>query len=1177
MHRKDSGASMKSVSLSAPLILLLIVFSEGAATGASSPINPATNCTGDGQAVRANCTSDHAAPRRVSSVDRDNKLMTVLAARRSALARDRGRHVISRQVADLPPRDLAQRDLPVRECERNCTRSFTVQPSPECMRRCASLRGATVHRRIADRTVSSREEENISESNTIVNGRDELLQTEESAHGMTIIHTSRELESFRNATKKSTNNSLDTNSKQRNITSKDVVSPTKPTRSYVDIRSKRLEVAKQRQKTSTDKSVEEADLLPYLYFGQKITATKITETKNQVITTKRSPYFSNSGSAKQSLGKTKDAADEDEIMEVSAPKVSTTEKNKFWQHGRLYYPTRNIVAFSRRGLNMSGFGNAKASTSTSTDASVPRLLEDVPVDIIHIPENNSSAKLVTLRSTDAAPTPFALDKNPPNLHGIILEVPPSSLPALDIHSINPSSSNFDKDVNLVIFTNTKRTPDSDPSPSEVAPVINGSDILTINRDLAPEFTTEASDTRSEATLDVRPDARPEIRPEVRPDRSEGSKLGSEDAITVVRVPEIPSTTSTTSTTTTTSSTTTTSTTTTTPVSTTTTPSQPSLTVPESAEEDTNTRAYSIVPGIKAIFPNISTAASLPPDNDEAMQFPIASSTSKSVSKTTFSTSVRSTSVPTPVTSSPAVEDDTEQPEITTETVEENGVDTDAPKIINISNSMLPSFFNISSIFPTFPIMANNISTTRKTSLNAEGGVLLRRNGDVTIEMHRMNMAAYVLAGLGMFPIAIIIIYVVRTVILKREAKQASDLERYMSDGQPISPVVKMEDSSGEESIMTERDFNRNNLRFKSLLGEGNFGQVWKAEADDLAGHLGTTRIVAVKTERSENGSGGLKMEADIMRKLGSHPNVVTLLGACIDQEPHLLIMEFAMRGRLLSLLRAARSAIHSVPQAASSGNKTASIPLSPRRLSGFAHDIARGMEYIASKRIVHRDLAARNVLLDHNGVCKICDFGMSIDLDKSKRIQTLYSRKTNLRRSHSSNRCGESRFRFQPFSTLDTKFGICRSESQTCGTKMRPALPIRWMAPEALQYHIFSTETDVWAFGIVVWEIATLGCTPYPNLSGREVVRSVPAGIRPEIPPDCRPELYHLMTKTWRKDPRQRPSFSEARNDLAHALRQWEIEQENSSEYLDVSGFSEDLEHGMVYFNRRISEFECDI
>lgn len=94
------------------------------------------------------------------------------------------------------------------------------------------------------------------------------------------------------------------------------------------------------------------------------------------------------------------------------------------------------------------------------------------------------------------------------------------------------------------------------------------------------------------------------------------------------------------------------------------------------------------------------------------------------------------------------------------------------------------------------------------------------------------------------------------------------------------------------------------------------------------------------------------------------------------------------------------------------------------------------------------------------------------------------------------------------------------------------------------------------------------------------MVRSVPNGARPEIPPDCRPELYDLMQRTWRKDPRQRPSFSEARNCLARTLCQWQLEEtdtSNTSEYLDVSGFSEDLEQGMVYFNRRISEFECEI
>ena len=107
----------------------------------------------------------------------------------------------------------------------------------------------------------------------------------------------------------------------------------------------------------------------------------------------------------------------------------------------------------------------------------------------------------------------------------------------------------------------------------------------------------------------------------------------------------------------------------------------------------------------------------------------------------------------------------------------------------------------------------------------------------------------------------------------------------------------------------------------------------------------------------------------------------------------------------------------------------------------------------------------------------------------------------------------------------------------------------------------------------------SLGITPYPTLSGREVIRNVQNGTRPEIPTDCRPELYQAMTSSWNKDPRQRPSFCESRENLFKALSQWQSDDDtnNRSEYIDVSGFSEDLEHGMIYFNRRVSEFECEI
>lgn len=274
-----------------------------------------------------------------------------------------------------------------------------------------------------------------------------------------------------------------------------------------------------------------------------------------------------------------------------------------------------------------------------------------------------------------------------------------------------------------------------------------------------------------------------------------------------------------------------------------------------------------------------------------------------------------------------------------------------------------------------------MSTRRPAASN---GDVIRDDAEVTIEMHRMNMATYVLAGLGVFPIVAILLYLAKTVVFRKPPKTDTDLERYMTEEQKkISPVVKIESSSGkprqpqegiysEGSIMTEESFNRNLLKFKSLLGEGNFGQVWKAEADDLLGHMGTTRIVAVKTERCGMVNGGLQDEAAIMRKLGSHANVVTLLGACTTKgiasillenyihiylyhnylysEPHLLIMEFAMRGRLLSLLRAARGAKTHSGQLINSENVNLA-PLSPRRLAGFAHDIARGMEYISERKV----------------------------------------------------------------------------------------------------------------------------------------------------------------------------------------------------------------------------------
>ncbi|KAJ0180179.1 hypothetical protein K1T71_004770 [Dendrolimus kikuchii] len=375
-----------------------------------------------------------------------------------------------------------------------------------------------------------------------------------------------------------------------------------------------------------------------------------------------------------------------------------------------------------------------------------------------------------------------------------------------------------------------------------------------------------------------------------------------------------------------------------------------------------------------------------------------------------------------------------------------------------------------------------------------------QNEEVVIEAEKTYTASYVLAGLGFLPVAAIIVFVLRSVLNKKTKEIDTEYEGYFEDGDikkesSITPVAR---PPLPAPIKPDQkwEFPRNKLRLQTLLGQGNFGQVWKAEADDLNGHDGLTRLVAVKSIKetaSQKEKQELLNEIYIMQKIGTHPNVVTLLACCTEQEPYLLIMEYVMCGKLLTYLRERRSR---------PDRFSGSGALTSRDLTVFAYCVARGMDYIASKGIVHRDLAARNVLVDHNKLCKIADFGMS----------------------------------------------RCAGAGARGG---RGALPVRWMAPEALLYNVYSHHTDVWAFGILLWEIVTLGSTPYAAMSGREVLAAVTEGYRLERPPHCKVQLYRAMHACWHADPSQRPSFATLKAQLAELLDN----EPSEGNYVDLDSF----------------------
>ncbi|XP_043212292.1 tyrosine kinase receptor Cad96Ca-like [Amphibalanus amphitrite] len=289
--------------------------------------------------------------------------------------------------------------------------------------------------------------------------------------------------------------------------------------------------------------------------------------------------------------------------------------------------------------------------------------------------------------------------------------------------------------------------------------------------------------------------------------------------------------------------------------------------------------------------------------------------------------------------------------------------------------------------------------------------------------------------------------------------------------------VSTTSASGDSGPDKKWEFPRHHLRILHQLGEGCFGQVWKVEALDMTGVEGVS-TVAVKTLKEAAGEKerrDLLQEMEMMKLLDPHPNVVTMLGCCTEKDPIFLIMEYVSRGKLQTYLRESRT-----PNDYNNLHGPSAM-LTSRDLTTFAHQVARGMHYLTEKGIIHRDLAARNVLVSEERVCKVADFGFARDIIASH----VYERKTEGR------------------------------------------LPIRWMAPESLYDNIFTAKSDVWSFGILLWEIVTLGSTPYPGMSAQEVMKKVREGYRLDKPEHCRRELFNLMYYCWSASPDARPGFGE--------------------------------------------------
>ncbi|KAK3089210.1 hypothetical protein FSP39_001772 [Pinctada imbricata] len=308
---------------------------------------------------------------------------------------------------------------------------------------------------------------------------------------------------------------------------------------------------------------------------------------------------------------------------------------------------------------------------------------------------------------------------------------------------------------------------------------------------------------------------------------------------------------------------------------------------------------------------------------------------------------------------------------------------------------------------------------------------------------------------------------------------------------------------------------REKLILDKTLGEGEFGRVVKAVAYNLGGKDGY-KEVAVKMLKNCASSSELQdllSEYNLLQDV-NHPNVIRLLGACTRDGPFYVIVEYCEHGSLLHYLRRSRLEENGYVNhryrryfRRKSGEQEGGEMeiLNIRDLLSFAWQIAKGMRYLSEIKLVHRDLAARNVLVGTGKVLKISDFGLTRDV---------YEADTYLKRS-------------------------------------KGRIPVKWLAPESLYAQIYTTQSDVWSFGIVLWEIVTLGAPPYPGIPPERLYNLLIAGYRMDRPEGCSDELYAVMQKCWKTDPADRPNFANLADIFDKMLQQ-------RTEYLELTGGFED-------------------
>ncbi|XP_063636171.1 vascular endothelial growth factor receptor 1 isoform X3 [Cydia splendana] len=486
-----------------------------------------------------------------------------------------------------------------------------------------------------------------------------------------------------------------------------------------------------------------------------------------------------------------------------------------------------------------------------------------------------------------------------------------------------------------------------------------------------------------------------------------------------------------------------------------------------------------------------------------------------------------------------------------------------------SSNVITRSLNYSTVNSTYTFKQNGTDDSIYECVATSGTSRASKMYQVTVTMLKSRFKWEYLSILVAIMLALVLLVLYLCWRIKKEKRFRKELAAagllYFKEGAPksLNPQLGIDEQAELLPYDDKFEFPVEKLILGPQLGAGAFGVVYKAEARGIINAEDSTTVAVKMVKKTADNIyiKALASELKIMVHLGKHINIVNLLGACtknVGKRELIVIVEFCKFGNIHNYMQRHRDVFidqltdnkekaqgnvnrafscsggdsgmtsdclntnqtqqtdHTFLNTAASNRSGRLVsesgyvqpewrsnyesdyvyegrkprPLTSRDLLAWAFQIARGMEYLANMKILHGDLAARNILLAEDNVVKICDFGLARSIYKNDEYQK----------------------------------------------KENSPLPVKWLAIECMTDRIFSTQSDVWSFGIVLWELFSLAKTPYPEINPQDLLQRLQEGHRLSKPPYADDRLYRVMRSCWEQRPTKRPTFTELQETIGSFL-----------------------------------------